>query len=52
MTKSESFLTGVSDYYFKDTKKDRRSAPPKWMTFKLHIKEWNEGWLFAKQQEL
>ena len=45
MKKSESYLTGISDYYF------YRNKSPVWMKFKLHLKEWKEGWEWAKGQE-
>jgi hypothetical protein len=50
--KSENFLLGISDYFFNDTKKDKRSSPPKWMKFKLHQKEWKEGYEYARTQEI
>jgi len=51
INKSEYFLHGISDYYFSNTKKDTRKVPPPWMTFKLHKKEWQDGWDYAKRQE-
>ena len=50
--KNENYLTGISDYYFSNTRKDRRSKPPKWMKFKLHQKEWQAGWDYAKAQDI
>ena len=52
---SENFLTGIADYYFtsKSSKsKDKRLVPPLWMKFKLHQKEWKEGWAHAKKQDI
>lgn len=51
---NENFLTGISDYYFvnKNKKsKDKRNKPPLWMKFKLHQKEWQAGWDYAKSLE-
>lgn len=50
-TKSENFLAGISDYYFNNPNKkskDKRNHPPIWMKFKLHQKEWEAGWNYAK----
>jgi hypothetical protein len=52
LPKSENFLQGISDYYFSDTRKDKRNKPPRWMQFKLHQKEWQDGWDYAKNQEI
>lgn len=52
--KSENFLNGISDFYFINRNrksKDRRTSPPEWMKFKLHQKEWQAGWDYAKEQE-
>lgn len=55
MTKSDNFLTGISDYYFINSNKrskDKRTAPPIWMKFKLHRKEWEAGWNYAKNLDI
>lgn len=44
--KSENYLLGISDYYW------YRNSPPKWMHFKLHLKEWKAGWEWAKLQDI
>ena len=54
-TKNENFLAGISDYYFYNPNKkprDKRNQPPMWMKFKLHQKEWQDGWDYAKKQEI
>jgi hypothetical protein len=43
--KSENYLLGISDYYF------FRNKFPVWLKFKLHQREWKEGYNWAKQQE-
>lgn len=43
--KSENHLLGIHDYYF------YRNKFPVWMKFKLHQKEWKEGWNWGKTQE-
>jgi hypothetical protein len=52
---NENFLNGIADYYFINKvpkSKDRRTSPPLWMKFKLHQKEWKEGWEYAKKQDI
>lgn len=49
MSKSIAFLTGISDFFFKDSKKDRRKKPPVWMD-KLEASEWKKGFEYAKTQ--
>ena len=43
-----AFLTGISDFYFNNSKKDRRSIPPLWMDTeeKAH---WKRGLAYAKE---
>ena len=43
--KSENYTLGISDYYW------FRNKHPIWMKYKLHQKEWKEGWAYAKEQE-
>ena len=45
INKSENYLLGISDFYF------FRNKHPVWLKFKLHQKEWKEGWTYAKEQE-
>ena len=54
LKKSEFFIQGVSDYLFiPKGKKDIRNKCPDWMMkFKLHQKEWQEGYNYAKSLDL
>ena len=46
INKTENYLLGISDYFW------FRNKPPIWMRFKLHVKEWKEGWAYAKRQDI
>ena len=44
-----AFLTGISDFYFKNSKKDRRNIPPLWMDSE-EKQRWKSGQTYAKSQ--
>lgn len=53
--RSENYLLGISDFFFVNSNKkskDRRNSAPAWMKFKLHQKEWQEGWDYASKQTI
>lgn len=44
--RNENYLLGISDYFW------YRNKHPVWLTFKLHQKEWKQGWDYAKLQDI
>ena len=44
--RNENYLLGISDYFW------YRNKHPVWMKFKLHQKEWKQGWEYAKKQDI
>jgi hypothetical protein len=43
---TENHLLGISDYFW------FRNKSPVWMKFKLHQREWQIGWDYAKKQDI
>lgn len=48
MVITPALTTGISDFYFKNTKKDKRNVPPLWMNEKEKA-EWKHGQRIAKK---
>lgn len=44
---TQANLTGIADFFYKNSKKDRRNAPPLWMN-STERAEWKEGQKIAK----
>ena len=47
--KMNAYLTGISDFFFVNSKKDRRNIPPLWMD-KEEKQQWKKGNDYAKSQ--
>ena len=43
-----ALTTGISDYYFKNSRKDKRNVPPLWMNEEEKA-EWKQGQRIAKK---
>jgi hypothetical protein len=46
---TQAVITGIADFFFKNSKKDRRNVPPLWMTEEEKA-EWYLGQRLAQDQ--
>lgn len=47
-TMTLEYVCGVSDYFFKNSKKDKRNKPPLWCITDEQLKDWQDGYNHAK----